>query len=263
MSRHDDAARALMQARDAKQRLALLPEACRPTDVPGAYAIQAAHRALMTKGGFGKQIGWKIGCTNEKAQEHLGINEPFYGGMFAGTARRTPARYAADGFFMTVIEAEIAFCMKEPLPAAAAPYDPGSVADAVDYVMPSLEIVDSRYESWTTIGAPHIIADNGSHGAWVSGEPVRNWGEIDLADLDVTLFADGVQVREGNGFAVMGNPLNALTWLANVRAVYAGEGLQAGDVITTGTTIDVYDARRGEHLMADYGPLGQIELYID
>lgn len=125
-----------------------------------------------------------------------------------------------------------------------------------------MEIVDSRYHEWTTIGAPHIIADNGSHGGWVQGAPVADWQEIDLAELDVVLRANGEVVREGNGFAVMGNPLNALTWLANVRAVYAGEGLEAGDVISTGTTIDVYDAKAGDELVADYGPLGEVRLKL-
>jgi 2-keto-4-pentenoate hydratase len=255
------AAEALMNVRRNRARIARLPEGLVPNGAEDGYSIQAIHREHLAEI-FGRQTGWKIGCTNEVAQRHLGIDEPFFGGIFPTTTQASPATFAASDFFMTVIEAEIGFRMREPLPAAAAPYDPGSVADAVECVFPCIEIVDSRYNDWETIGAPHIIADNGSHGGWVQGAPVADWHEIDLPEVEVVLRANGEIVREGNGFAVMGNPLNALTWLANVRAVYAGEGLEAGDVISTGTTIDVYGAKAGDELVADYGPLGEVRLKL-
>lgn len=261
MTDRNAAAEALMNVRRNRARIDRLAAGIAPESPEDGYSVQAVYREHLADV-LGKQLGWKIGCTNERAQEHLGIDEPFFGGIFAKTTQPSPATFPASDFFMTVIEAEIGFRMKEPLPAAAAPYDPGSVADAVHCVFPCMEIVDSRYHEWTTIGAPHIIADNGSHGGWVQGAPVADWQEIDLAELDVVLRANGEVVREGNGFAVMGNPLNALTWLANVRAVYAGEGLEAGDVISTGTTIDVYDAKAGDELVADYGPLGEVRLKL-
>ncbi|WP_417517450.1 2-keto-4-pentenoate hydratase [Minwuia sp.] len=263
MTNADGAARALMDVRMNRQRIAALPAGIAPASVEDAYALQPAVRRLIGEKVGGRQIGWKIGCTNPSAQAHLGIDEPFYGGVFERTTFTSPATVRASDFFMTVIEAEIGFRMKDDLPAAAAPYDPDSVAGAVECVLPCMEIVDSRYDEWTTIGAPHIIADNGSHGAWVHGAPVSDWQDIDLSELEVELLANGERVREGNGFAVMGNPLNALTWLANVRAVYARDGLKAGDVISTGTTIDVYGAKAGDHLLADFGALGQVELTID
>jgi len=255
------AAEALRNVRRNRARIERLPAGMAPETPEDGYRIQAVYREHLAEA-LGRQVGWKIGCTNEVAQRHLGIDEPFFGGIFPRTMQQSPATFPASEFFMTVIEAEIGFRMKEPLPAAAAPYDPGSVADAVECVFPCIEIVDSRYDDWETIGAPHIIADNGSHGGWVQGAPVADWQEIDLAEVNVELSANGQMVREGNGFAVMGNPLHALTWLANVRAVYAGEGLEAGDVISTGTTIDVYPAKAGDEIVADYGPLGQVRLTL-
>ncbi|WP_416898696.1 MAG: 2-keto-4-pentenoate hydratase [Minwuia sp.] len=261
MDNAEGAARALMEARSNAARIPRLPEGLAPADPEGGYAIQKVHRKLLGEK-LGRQIGWKIGCTNPTAQAHIGIDEPFYGGVFEKMAQASPATFAASGLFMTVIEAEIGFRLKDDLPAAAAPYDPDSVADAIDYAMPCIEIVDSRYDDWTTIGAPHIIADNGSHGAWVHGAPVADWRDHDLSEIEVLLTCNGETVREGNGFAVMGNPINPLTWLANVRAVYAREGLKAGDYISTGTTIDVYPAKAGDVLKADFGPLGAVELTI-
>lgn len=262
MTNANAAAEALMNVRRNRARIERLPDGMAPDTPEEGYAIQKVFRPIYSGEAGGTQIGWKIGCTNEKAQAHLGIDEPFYGGIYANTTQVSPAEFQASGFFMTVIEAEIGFRLRDPLPAAAAPYDPGSVADAIECAFPCMEIVDSRYHEWTTIGAPHIVADNGSHGGWVHGNPVDNWHELDLAEVEVTLKANSELVREGNGFAVMGNPLNALTWLANVRAVYANDGLKAGDVISTGTTIDVYDAKAGDELIADFGPLGEVRLKL-
>ena len=261
-SRAARAAELLMQVRTSRQRLSVLPPDAYPETIEEAYAVQPAVRKAIGAGGGGRQIGWKIGCTNETAQRQIGVHEPFFGGIFENTSKASPATFNTDDFFMTVIEAEVGFLMGEDLPAAAAPYDPGSVADAVAAAFPAIEIVDSRFTDWTTIGPMQIIADNGSHGAWVHGAPVSNWQDIDLADMAVTLHANGELVREGQGFNVMGHPINALTWLANVRAIYARDGLRAGDRVSTGTTIVVYDARKGDHLTADFGPLGAIELTL-
>ncbi|WP_281018058.1 MULTISPECIES: fumarylacetoacetate hydrolase family protein [unclassified Minwuia] len=257
------AAEILMQARTGRTRIPVLPPDAMPDDIAEAYAVQPAVRKAISANGGGRQIGWKIGCTNETAQRQIGVHEPFFGGIFENTSKPSPATFSTDDFFMTVIEAEVGFLMGEDLPAAAAPYDPGSVGDAVAAAFPAIEIVDSRFQDWTTIGPLQIIADNGSHGAWVHGAPVSNWQDIDLAELAVNLYADGELVREGQGINVMDHPLNALTWLANVRAVYARDGLKAGDRVSTGTTIVVYDAHKGQHLKADFGPLGSIELTLE
>lgn len=240
MTNPEQAAAALMAARANRQRLPALPGALRPETVEQGYAIQHELRAALAGSGAGPQIGWKIGCTNESAQRHIGVDEPFYGGIFQARTHLSPATISAADYFMTVIEAEIAFRMGDDLPAAAAPYDPDTVAGAVDAAAPAIEIVDSRYADWTTIGAPHIVADNGSHGGWVRGAAVSDWQAIDLADLDVVLSCNGAAVRDGSGGNVLEHPINALTWLANVRAIYGGAGLRRGEWVSTGTTIVVY-----------------------
>ncbi len=261
MTDRNAAAEALMNVRRNRARIDRLAAGIAPESPEDGYSVQAVYREHLADV-LGKQLGWKIGCTNERAQEHLGIDEPFFGGIFAKTTQPSPATFPASDFFMTVIEAEIGFRMKEPLPAAAAPYDPGSVADAVDCVFPCMEIVDSRYHEWTTIGAPHIIADNGSHGRLGAGRASRRLA----GNRSGRAGRRAARQRRGRArrqrVRCHGESLNALTWLANVRAVYAGEGLEAGGVISTGTTIDVYDAKAGDELVADYGPLGEVRLKL-
>src|ERR1019366_2317122 len=181
--------------------------------------------------------------------------------LLAASTFDSPARLDASSFFMRVIESEFAFQFARDLPPSARPLDHEQIADAVAGVLPGIEIVDSRFTSWTTVGAPSLIADNACHGAWVMGALITDWRHLDLAAQAVELRVNGSVVQRGSGSAVLGHPLNALEWL--VRRLHAqGIGLEAGDYVTTGVTTDIYDAQAGDHLIADFGPVGAVELHF-
>ncbi len=256
------AAACLMAARRDRRRIAALPADLAPADAAAAYAIQAAYVARLLAAQGGRPVGYKIGCTNPTAQAQLGVDEPFHGRLLSPVVRESPARLTAGDFFMRAIETEFAFEMAEDLPAAAAPYDPDGVAAAAGILLSAVEIVDSRYQDWTTIGAPALIADNGCNGAWVRGPASADWRGLALEDHAVTLSCNGAVVREGVGGNVMDHPLNALAWLANTLCMTGG-GLERGDLVSTGTCIDIYLAEAGDEFVADFGPLGQVELAFD
>jgi 2-keto-4-pentenoate hydratase len=235
-------------------RLAELPPDVRPSTAQEAYRCQALFVEQI-----GRTTGYKIACTNAIAQRFLSMPEPFYGRLLAESSFENPARFAASGFFMRIIEAEFAFQFARDLPPAAQPLDREQIAGALAGVLPGIEIVDSRFTSWTTVGAPSLIADNACHGAWVKGALVKDWRHLDLAAQAVELRVNGSVVQRGSGSAVLGHPLNALEWL--VQRLHAqGIGLKAGEYVTTGVTTDIYDAQPGDHLVADFGPVGAVEL---
>ena len=66
----------------------------------------------------------------------------------------------------------------------------------------------------------------------------------------------------GSGAAVLGNPLNVVAWLANELSKF-GRKLQKGDKITTGVTTDIYLAQPGDHLAADFGAMGRVEMEFE
>ncbi len=224
-----------------------------------AYACQDAlvRKLIQHYGGYG--IGYKIACTNVTAQRQLNVDGPFYGRMMSAFCFDTPARIDASRFFMRVVEAEFAFRMTQGLPARAEPYRAEEVAEAVEGVLPGIEIVDSRFDDWTTIGAPSLIADNACHAAWVKGRLATDWRELDLAAHTVRLIVNGKLHREGSGRAVLGHPLNALAWLANQLSSH-GLRLEAGQYVTTGVTMEVYMGERGDRIQADFGSLGVVDL---
>jgi 2-keto-4-pentenoate hydratase len=157
------------------------------------------------------------------------------------------------------VEAEFAFEMARDLPPATAPRSRNEIAAAVKGVIPGIEIVDSRFDDWTTIGAPSLIADNACNAAWVKGAIVTDWQSIDLAAQAVRVIVNGKVLREGTGSNVLGHPLNALEWLVNSLSE-RGLGLKTGQYVTTGVTTEVYMGERGDRIIADFGPVGSVDL---
>jgi 2-keto-4-pentenoate hydratase len=255
------AAQLLANARTGPRRLAELPANVRPVSIDSAYAVQAELIPKLLAHFGGEAIGYKIACTNAIAQQQLHVEHPFFGRLLAATTLESPARLNARHYFMRVMEAEFGFQMARDLAPIGGERSREEVADAVAGVMAGIEVVDSRFDSWTTIGTPSLIADNACHAAWIRGPLLRDWRGVDLAAQKVTLTINGVLKGEGSGAAVLGHPLNALTWLANALNA-RGMGLRAGDSITTGVTTDIYLAEAGDSVVADFGRVGVVKLEI-
>ena len=250
------AAEVLLRARNERVRLDALPEGARPETAEEAYRIQDAVFERLGE----PAAGWKIGATSEFAQSMLGWREPFAGRVLEPLVFDSPARIPAALLFMRGIEVEFAFRIARDLAAAGAPYDEAAVAAAVAAVHPAIEIIDSRYDDWLAVGGPHLVADNGCHGALVLGAGVADWRGLDLAAVATELWMNGERVGTGAGDKVLGHPLRALAWLANHRAAQ-GEGLRGGDIVSTGSTCDALGwAHAGDRAEARFGPLGAVEV---
>ena len=249
-----EAARLLTEARFDRRRIPGIPP---PADTRDAYRQQeAVVNAWLARLG-GHLAGYKVACTNAIAQRHLGTEGPFFGRLFSATVYRSPAQLDPRPFFMRVLEPEFGFRMGADLPARDKAYTRDEVAAAVECVMPAIEVVDSRYDDWTKAGVHQLIVDNACHGAWVKGPETRGFG--DLASHPVRLVINGREVASGTGAAVLGHPLNALTWLANRLSEY-GSGLRLGDEVTTGVCTDIAYGEPGDHIVADFATLGSVDL---
>ncbi|MBZ5633963.1 MAG: fumarylacetoacetate hydrolase family protein [Acidobacteriia bacterium] len=249
----------LAQARITHKRLAELPAAIRPKTPAEAYVIQDALIDQLLAHYGGSVIGYKIACTNVTAQRQLNVDAPFAGRLLSAFFFESPARVDAAKFFMRVVEAEFAIEMARDLPPTATPRSRQEIAAAVKGVLPGIEIVDSRFDDWTTIGAPSLIADNACNAAWVKGRLVTDWQSIDLAGQAVRVTVNGKVLREGTGSNVLGHPLHALEWLVHSLSA-RGLGLKAGQYVTTGVTTEVYMGEREDRITADFGPVGSVEL---
>lgn len=251
----EEAVELLIAARGDHRRLDAFPPQCRPESIEDGLAIQEAFAEAWSV----PVAGYKIGCTSPEAQKLLGSPGPFPGRVFAPVLLESPAKVAAKAFHRLGIEPEFAFTMARDLPARAARYTREEAADAVAALHGAIELIDSRWTDWLKVGVASIVADNGANGGLVLGPPVTDWRGIDLAKAKAVLRFDDKLIAQGTGAAVLGNPLEALAWLANHLSA-RGYGLKAGDAVTTGTVANVHFADPGMHVTADFGPIGMVEL---
>lgn len=243
---------------DLRQRVATvdgLPDEARPHSLEEAYAAQD----LLIKALPGPLIGWKIGATGKEAQEKLGTNEPFAGPLFEPGLKRSPASLKRSDYTHTLIESEFAYRLSKSLPARDTAYTEAEVADAVGAIVPSIEIIGPCFT--TPIGGDLFsrIADCGVSAGVVLGDDVKDWQGYDLASHEVTLRVDDTAVASGTGELVLGHPMKALCWLVeNVRV--RGHDLNAGAVVSTGTTTGIYPLETGAEAIADFGQLGTVSV---
>ena len=252
-----DAVELVLQARTTQKPISSIPAEILPIDTASAYRFQELLVEQLLSKEHSTAIGYKIACTSKLAQDLLKVNEPFYGRLMSQSSFKDGAQLATDNFFFRCTEAEFSFEIAHDLPDREIAVD--DLSDYIGAVLPSIEIVDSRYADWLKMDARAHIVDNACHGAWVEGKRFPDWQKIDLAKQRVKLFVNGKLTKEGSGEAVLGSRLNVLVWLANALN-RNGRRLKAGELVSTGITTDVYFASAGDEIMADFGEIGQVKL---
>lgn len=234
------------------------PEADRLADMNMAYAIQDAGDAILRSEHGYKPIGYKIAGTNPASRAHLKISAPFHGRLYDKLTTTSPAALG-DIPFLRVHEPEIAIQIDRDLDPAQAPFSAEQIEAATRAVLPAIEIIGTPFEPWAQAGAPNLASDNAAFGYWIMGAPVRDWSRMDLLDGAVTLTINGEVKATGKGRNVDDGAFGATAWLANALAA-KGRGLKAGEYITTGSVTPPIPVASGQHVVADFGPLGRVEL---
>ena len=226
--------------------------------IEAAYRVQGKIETLLAI----PRRGWKVGATSKEAQRALDIEGPATAPMFAPTCFQSPASVAVFPGQSASVESEFAFRFARDLPKRPAPYSQDEVMDAVDALLPAIEIVGGRFEGgFNRIGPVRLIADMVAHTAFVSGQEVTDWRGIDLKSHSVSLLRNGERAGEGTGSLVLGDPLLVLHWTAN-HLLSRGESIEAGQIVTTGTCTGITPVAEGDVFIADFGVLGNVEVTI-
>lgn len=230
-------------------------------DVAMAYAVQ--HQ-LMTwrqeRGGTGgkqvRAVGRKIGLTSPAVQEWLGVSEPDFGVLLDDMVQADSTVISTSSLLQPRAEAEVAFVLAQDL--AGPGVTAADVMRATAYIIPALEIIDSRIADWN-ITYEDTIADNASSGLFVLGNHPRLLTEVDLRLAGMALRKNGQVVSTGAGAACLGHPINAVVWLANKLAEF-GQGLKAGEVVLSGALGPVTEVAAGDWLSAEISGVGSINV---
>ena len=209
-------------------------------DLPAAYAVQQG--LVQKRLALGATVvGRKIGATSEAVQSQLGVDQPDFGylldEMDVSDAPSAGRPISMHRLLQPRVEAEVAFRLATDLdPADETDLTLAAVRAAVEVALPALEIVDSRIDRWD-ITFTDTVADNASSGLYVVGRDGRKLAPglqgIEPRDVEMSLSINGEIRSSGNGAARLGDPLEALRWLA-VQCHRFGDPLRAGQVVLSG-----------------------------
>lgn len=252
------AARLLFEARRTFRRLPCLPESLAPRTTDEAEAICEAFSRMLER----PIGGWKVGATDPAVPIKLGLERPFCGPIPARHVYESGARVEWGELLRPVVEAEIGMRLGRDLPPRARPYSREEVADAIETLHPGIEIPESRLADDHPHGALGMVADLGYAGRYVAGAGIRDWQAIAKESLAARLVIDGREVARGSAAKAFGHPLDGVVWLANHRSQRFGEGLRAGDIVSTGSLTGIHWTKPGDVAVADYGPLGSVTVTL-
>lgn len=256
------AANVLAANRLRPRALEPLDHRIRPTTPDAAYAIQPLLHARLETAGLGIRVGYKIGCTTPVMQEFLKIEHPCAGGIMAGTVHHHRADLRLADFVRLGIECEIAVRLGTDLIPGDALHTRDSIVHAIDTCMVAAEIVDNRYVDFHAMGTPTLIADDFFGAGCVLGDPVVNWRTLDLVSIRGHMLLNCVEVGRGTGDSVLGHPLEAVAWLANMLGA-AGQVLNAGEIVLTGSLVETkWPENVGDVIDVVIDNLGRVQIAL-
>ncbi|MCX5257852.1 fumarylacetoacetate hydrolase family protein [Streptomyces canus] len=222
-------------------------------DAVAAYAVQLRLSAERIAAGA-TVVGRKIGLTSAAVQQQLGVDQPDFGILYDDMAYSGGDTVPYDSVLQPRVEAEVAFVLKDD--PADGPLDAEQVRAAIDYAVPALEICGSRVANWD-ISFGDTVADNASAGAYVLGPLRRTLAEAEPKEVGMEMTIDGEVVSTGSGEACLGDPINAVVWLAR-QAREFGEPLRAGQVVLSGALGPMCPVEPGATVTATLTGLGRV-----
>lgn len=251
MDQIDQIADELLGAYGSRRTIAPLTERFPGLGLDVAYRVQQRQVDRWVADGD-RIVGHKVGLSSRAMQRMVGVDQPDFGHLTQSMIHQEQTPIPHGTFLQPRIEPEIAFVLGEPLKG------PGvTTADAIraiDFVLPALEIVDSRVSDWK-IGIFDTVSDNASSGGVILGSTPAGVRDVDLRLTGCNLYRNGELVATGAGGAVLGSPINSLVWLANTVGPL-GTTLEPGHIVLPGSMTSAFSVSPGDVVVADIGGIG-------
>ncbi|OEV04552.1 2-keto-4-pentenoate hydratase [Streptomyces oceani] len=222
-------------------------------DVVDAYEIQLRNIERRRAGGVSVR-GHKVGLSSEVMQRMMGVDEPDYGHLLSDMVLSEDVPVDTARYCQPRIEVEIGYVLGESLPGEEC--TEADVIAATEYVVPGIELIDSRIADWR-IALEDTIADNASSAGVLLGSGRVAPTDLDLAGVGAVLYQGGEEIARGDTSAVLGDPTVAVAWLARKVAGF-GVRLEAGQLVLPGSCTRAVDARPGDEFRAEFEGLGSV-----
>lgn len=203
-------------------------------------------------------IGPKMGLTSQAKMKQMNVDEPIYGYIFDYMVIENGDKLSLKELIHPKVEVEIAFVLNRDLKGPGVTEQ--EVLAATEYIVPALEIIDSRYENFQ-FTLPDVVADNASSSRVVFGNRLVKPDPIQLELVGATLFINGALKALGAGMAVLGHPARSVAMLANMLG-RKGEKVEAGQIILTGGITEAILLSAGDYVTAKLDQIGEVSFLL-
>lgn len=243
----------VLHAQDNAHTISKLTDEHPTMTVDDGYAVQDELRRRWIARGD-RLVGVKAGLTSKAKMQQMGVDVPGFGILMSSMARPENGLIEMDQLVHPRIEAEIAFVLKSELKGKGLSIE--QVIEATDYIIPAVEVIDSRFEKFK-FDLVSVIADNCSSSRYVTGGRPLDPRKVDLRTIGVVIEKNGEIQALGASAAVLNHPANAIIMLADHLAA-RGESLPAGSYIMTGGITEAIPVSRGDNVVARFQDMGSI-----
>ena len=226
------------------------------SDADGACTRGKVNQLLAQR--LGKVVGYKAGLTNPAVQKRFNTDKPVWGKLYEGMI--LPSGASVDTAFgaRPLYEADMLVRVKSA--AINHAKTPMEVLDAVDQVIPFIELPDLLVQAPPKLNGAGVSAINVGARLGVAGTPLpvpayrgERFAMLQaLADMNVSLTdASGARLGGGKGSDILEHPLNAVVWLAGALQ-QEGLTMQPGDLISLGSFSPLLPPKAGLSVTATY-----------
>ena len=255
---HNELSQKLFEAEKERSQIEALTTVFPEMKVEDAYQIQLINISRKIEMGE-KLIGMKVGLTSKGMQQLLGVNEPDYGHLTDQMLLREGEICKMTDLIQPKVEGELAFCLKETLRGPGITI--ADVYNATGWVVPAIEIVDSRIDNWK-IKLCDTIADNGSSAKFILGSNFKPIDQVDMRLTGMTLEKNGQLINSGTCAEVLGNPAAAVAWLANKLSEFDIE-LKENSIVLAGALTAAQTAASGDVFSINFHGMGSLTVKFE
>ncbi|MDP3821802.1 MAG: fumarylacetoacetate hydrolase [Burkholderiales bacterium] len=224
-----------------------------------ARCSRARFNAVLAQR-HGPVIGYKVGLTNPAIQRMLKGDQPTWGVLYQGMVLAQGARVAPAFGARPTVEADL--LVRVGSAAINRARTPMEVLEAIDQVIPFIELPDMLVATPLKLDARSLTAINVAARMGVTGTPIavpptqagRQALHDGLRDMKLSMTVGTRSIGQGVGSDLMGHPLNAAIWLAQALAK-EGLALEPGQLISLGSFPPVIPPPRGQKFVVTYNGL--------
>ena len=246
----------LLDQHKQKKRFSNLENELKPISTEEAYLAQFEFQDRASRGLLG---GYKIGLTSIAQQKLCGISTPIAGGIFSEEIFHSAHQINLEDYCGLGLEFELAFTISKDINPNETKYSDFNVLSYINKVCPAFELIIDRNADYKNLDALTLIADNAWSAGAILGDPIPNWENFQINDLNSTLCWNSEPTLHAQ--VKSSNPLDSLKWVID-HLGKMGKKIPKNSLIMTGSVLQTRKPLKGDKVSYQIENLAKVEVVI-